>query len=132
MLSVMSRATGNQQLSTISREFASRLDHVDSTKKIRAIVMLRTGNGATASTRPIRERRAKLIRNVRGTASTALPSIDRILKRHHGKRLTDDVGPLGNIVVEATPDGIRALAASEHVKAVLEDQSVSRIPHQGG
>lgn len=123
----MSRSVTKEQASAISREFATRLAHVDAEKKIRAIVMLRAGNGTSVSTRPTRQRRAGLIRKVRNTASTALPSIDRILKRHHGKRLSEDVGPLGNIVVEATPDGIRALAASEHVRAVLEDQAISSL-----
>jgi hypothetical protein len=123
----MSRAVSKYQTSTISREFATRLDHLDAKKKIRAVVMLRAGNGAPHSTRPSRKQRATLIRNTRKTASAALPSIDRILKRHHGKRLSADVGPLGNIVVEATADGIRALAASEHVTAVLEDQSILQL-----
>jgi len=120
----MSRAVTKDKLPTISREFASRLDQVDAKKNIRAVVMLRTNNGAAPSTRPSRDERAKLVRDARKTASAAMPSIDRILKRHHGKRLSNDVGSLGNIVVEAPPEGIRALAASQYVRAVLEDQSV--------
>lgn len=123
----MSHPVSKYQASTISREFATRLDHLDAKKKVRAVVMLRVGNGAGHAKRPTRSERATLIRNTRKTASAALPSIDRILKRHHGKRLSEDVGPLGNIVVEATADGIRALAASEHVKAVLEDQSILKL-----
>ncbi len=124
----MSRAVSiKQQSPSISREFATRLNRVDAKKKIRAIVMLRTDNGAS-STRPTRQQRKGFVRKARKTAGAALPSIDRILKRHHGKRLSEDVGPLGNIVVEAPPDGIRALAASEHVKAVLEDQSIFQVP----
>jgi len=123
----MSRSVSKQHTSTISREFASRLDRVDAKKKIRAIVMLRASNGAASSTQPIRKQRPGIVSNIRKTAGAALPSIDRILKRHHGRRLSDDVGALGNIVVEAPPDGIRALAASEHVKAVLEDQSVFQL-----
>jgi hypothetical protein len=120
----MSREVSKTQTSTISREFATRLDHLDAKRMIRAVVMLRAGNGTPHSARPTRKERATLVSNTRKTAAAALPSIDRILKRHQGKRLTEDVGPLGNIVVEATADGIRALAASEHVKAVLEDQSI--------
>jgi hypothetical protein len=41
-----------------------------------------------------------------------------------GERLTDDVDVLGSITVETTAEGIKALAASEHVKAILEDQSI--------
>ena len=127
----MPRAVSEHQLSTISREFATRLDRVDAKKKIRAIVMLRAGNGASSSTPPSRQERKGLVRKVRKSTGTALPSIDRILKRHHGKRLSEDVGPLGNVVVEATADGLRALAASEHVKAIFEDQPISQLPHHG-
>ncbi|MFY9574012.1 MAG: hypothetical protein WAV20_21650 [Blastocatellia bacterium] len=126
----MSRTITKEQTSAISREFATRLDHLDAKKTIRVVVMLQADNGKP-STHPTRQHRAGLVRKARKNASAALPSIDKILKRHHGKRLSEGVGPLGHIVVEAPPEGIRALAASEHVKAVLEDQSILRIPHHG-
>ncbi len=127
MLQVMSRVIASRQPTTISREFAARLDHLDSSKNIRAVVMLRSVNSPASSTRGTRGQRAGLVRKVREGAAAALPSIDRILKLYHGKRLSEDVGVLGNIVIEATPDGIRALAASEHVKAVLEDQHILQL-----
>jgi hypothetical protein len=123
----MAHAISKPQPSRISHEFATRLDHLAAKKRVRAVVMLRTGNSAIQSTRPARKDRATLVHNARETAAAALSSIDRILKRHHGKRLSADVGPLGNIVVEATADGILALAASEHVTAVLEDQSILQL-----
>ena len=40
------------------------------------------------------------------------------------RRLADEPNPLGYLAVETTPDGIRALAQSRGVRAILEDQAV--------
>jgi hypothetical protein len=55
-----------------------------------------------------------------------LGEIDGILERFDGKR-SADVNALGSIPAETTARGIAALAASEHVKAILEDQPISLL-----
>jgi hypothetical protein len=66
-----------------------------------------------------------LTAQVRRLARPALLSIDRILHRFRGRRLAQGADALGSISVEATPAGIEALAASEYVRAILEDQPIS-------
>jgi hypothetical protein len=60
-----------------------------------------------------------------------LPDLDHILERFDGKRLGTSLDALGCIPVETTAEGIYALAASKHVKAILEDQPISLIPQPG-
>jgi hypothetical protein len=69
-----------------------------------------------------------IIDDNRKSAEAALPDIDGILKRFNGKRLATSPDALGCIPVETTAAGITALAASERVKAILEDQPISLIP----
>ena len=117
------------QNSKISREFKTRLDHLKPGQKVRAIVMLRTGKA-----RPMRSKgrsgpdRQAIIDLVRRTAEAALSDVDGILQRFDGKRLAESVSALGSVPVETTADGIKALAQSEHVKAILEDQSIASLP----
>jgi lysophospholipase L1-like esterase len=126
----MSQIDEKQQSPAISREFAARLDRLGAKQTVRAIVMLQTGeNSATGSRRPTRQRRAETLEQIRQASRAALPDIDRILERYHGQRLSEDVDALGSITVETTAEGIRALAASEHVKAIFEDQSIFQLPH---
>jgi hypothetical protein len=109
----------------ISREFSARLSRLKPGQKVRAVVLLRVGDSepSTASRQSPSSRREK-IAAVRRSVEAALPDIDRVLFEHAGRRLSASADALGSIAVEATPAGIRALADSEHVKAVLEDQAV--------
>ncbi len=109
----------------ISYEFESRLKLLDPRQKVRAIVLLQTENADLPSTRPSRADRQKVISAIRQTAEAALPEIDEILERFEGTRLGHSINALGSITVEAPAKGIRALAASAQVKAVLEDQPIS-------
>jgi hypothetical protein len=68
-----------------------------------------------------------MIDTVRGSASSALTEIDKILHRFHGQRLSGEPTALGTILVEANEDGIAALSKSEHVKAVLRDQPIAQV-----
>lgn len=111
----------------ISREFTARLDRLGPQQKVRAIVMLRTKDaGGVATQRRSRANRQATIEAIRQSAEQALVDIDGILARFKGKRLAN-VDALGCIPVEATAPGIAALAASEHVKAILEDQPISLL-----
>ena len=110
----------------ISREFSARLARLEPRQKVRAIVMLRTEDAGTPMGKrqsPV-ERKATVER-IKQSAETILPAVDHILERFGGRRLAEQVNALGSIPVESTSAGIHALAASEHVKAILEDQSLS-------
>lgn len=61
------------------------------------------------------------------SAQRALPAIDAVLRRHGGRRISNNPDALGTIVVETTPEGMEALKALESVDGVIEDQPVSLI-----
>lgn len=127
-LRAMSQANKKQTLPTISRELAAKLDSLGAKQMVRAVVMLRTGEtGMHETNRPKGQQRAEIIEKVRQESRAALPNIDRILEQFGGKRLSEDVDALGVIHIETTAEGIRALGVSEHVKAILEDQSIFRL-----
>jgi hypothetical protein len=120
----------------ISREFAQRLQRLGPTQSVHALVMIdaeaASGPAEDASVRSARPRlkgaeRGRRASQVRETAAGALPEVDRILERYHGRRLAGAVNPLGFVPVVTTPAGLRALAASDRVKAILEDQKISAL-----
>ncbi len=96
---------------------------------VRAVILLNTASSSEgdAHKRPDRSRRQTVIDEVRRSASQSLTEIDEILARFDGRRLSDTPTALGTIIVETNAEGIAALAKSEHVKAVLQDQPVSRV-----
>jgi hypothetical protein len=102
----------------ISSVFEARLRKLKPDSVLRAVVMLRR---EPPSPRAVR---ATQIKNVRKAARTALAEVDVILERFGGTRLAKEPNSLGYVTVETTPAGIRALAASDSVKGVLEDQPV--------
>ena len=111
----------------ISPGFAARLEQLGPQEKVRAIVMLETGNAhGKLKRRPTKIMRRAAIKNTRQSVAEVLSDIDRILKRHRGKRLKSEIDALGAVPVITTPTGINALTASEHVKAIFEDQAISR------
>ena len=111
----------------ISRQFKARLARLGPEQKVRAVVMLST-EGADIATKPSRANRQAIQEAIRQATATALPEIDRLLQQHGGKRLAAYANALGGISVETTAAGIAALAASKHVKAILEDQAISLHP----
>jgi hypothetical protein len=123
----MEAESKNQQGIKISPNFRARLSHLEPTQKVRAIVLLRTPDGEAINRQESRANRKSLIKRVREAAATALPDIDAILERFGGKRLAESADALGSIPVETTPAGVQALAASEHVKTILEDQPISSL-----
>ena len=58
-------------------------------------------------------------------ACRCIAGISGVLELHGGRCLADAPDALGAVPVETTVAGIKALAASKHVKAILEDQPVS-------
>ena len=121
-------AEKNTPQAKISPGFAARLEQLGPEEEVRAIVMLDAGNNrGAAAKRPTKAARRAAVKNTRQSVADALPDIDRILKRHSGKRLQSEIDALGAVPVVTTPAGINALTASEHVKAIFEDQAISRV-----
>ena len=115
----------------ISSQFNARLARLGAKDRVRAIVMLRSkGAGESSARRQSRSARRAEIEMMRESAGQALGEIDEILQHYDGKRLKDKVDVLGSVPVEAVPAGIRALAASKHVKAILEDQEISLLSRE--
>ena len=111
--------------SKISREFSRRLDRLHPRDKVRAIVMLRAdGNGGGGAARPSRAERQDAAERVCQEAEAALPEIDQILERFDGHRLAEHPNAVGAIPVETTARGVIALASSDCVKTILEDQNI--------
>lgn len=122
--------------SKISPGFAARLERLGPEEQVRAIVMLQPsatdgppGKSYEAGFAPMKKRltaaeRAAAVKGVRRTLEKSLPDLDRVLKRHRGKRLRDEVDALGSVPVVTTAAGIDALSSLDYVKAILEDQPV--------
>jgi hypothetical protein len=109
----------------IGSRFAETLGHMKPDQKVRAIVLLRSHNSAgRTGRRGSSQQRQAAIEAVRQASEPALRDIDKILERYKGTRLATRADVLGSIPVETTPAGISALASSEHVKAILEDQPI--------
>lgn len=109
----------------ISRELSVRLGRLDPRAKVRATVILRAKVGAVRGVhRPTSKEREESAKLLKKAAEAALPQIDRILERFDGHRIGERPDALGAIQVETTPDGVKALAASDCVKAILENQKI--------
>ena len=120
---------GETHQEKISAEFASRLARLGPEDSIRAVVMLPLGEtGNRDRKRQNRAERQAAIKATRETASQAFEELGEILKHLGGKCLSDSPDALGSVLVETTGDGVCALAASDNVRAILEDQAVHRIP----
>jgi hypothetical protein len=119
------RYTTNQK---IGRRFAETLGRLRPDQKIRAVILLRSHNSVEPMGRrgSSRQRQAS-IAAVREASEPGLREIDKILERHKGTRLASHADALGSIPVETTPAGFSALAGSDHVKAILEDQPMSLL-----
>lgn len=123
----MSRAAAAPLSTKISDEFARRLAHLPAGQSVRAVVMLDTGGQTEPSGRRGRGQRQAAVAAVRNAADAALPELDTILVSHQGRRLAAHADSLGCIPIEATPETISALVASNRVKAIFEDQPISLI-----
>ena len=119
---------GDAHKAKISPEFAARLAHLKPQQKIRAMVMLGVDvPGKILGQRQARAERQAVIEQIHHSAAPALLEIDDILKHYNGKRLAAGVNALGAVPIETTAAGIHALAASERVAAILEDQTLSLL-----
>jgi hypothetical protein len=95
---------------------------------VRVIVALgERGDAELPAKRLTTEERNARIAATREVAMRAFDDIDAILRDNGGRRLGDRPTALGTITVEATAKGVHALANSQHVAAILDDQPVRRI-----
>jgi hypothetical protein len=101
-----------------------RLERAAPGATIRAIVLLETPAPAGGRTGD----RAAAIRAVRAAAAEAKRELDPLLARLGGYWLSDEPDALGSLGVDAPAATLLALAASDQVRTVLEDQAVSALP----
>ena len=122
----MTRYMDDSTTDKISSEFATRLARLQPHHKLQAIVMLQTQASPEKPARRLtRSERQAMIQAMRNAAEPVLVDIDSILEQHDGKRLAQTISAVGTVPIETTPAGVHALAASEYVKAILEDQPIS-------
>ena len=122
----MARRSSETPKPKISPEFARRLDRLAPDTIARAIVLLDTGPGpAAAPARPSKAARKEIAETIKTAAAPALAEVDRLLERSGGRRLAPGPDLFGSIPVEAPAAALLALAGSEHVRAILEDQLLS-------
>ncbi|MDH5507441.1 MAG: hypothetical protein OEZ02_09485 [Anaerolineae bacterium] len=119
----------SMQSPKISPQFEARLEALKPNQTVRAILVIdvpeRKKNRDLAP--PSRQERQAAIEAVRKSAQAAVGAVDEILERHGGQRLSTAPNALGAMPVEATAKGLRELAASEYIRAILEDQEISYI-----
>ena len=112
----------------ISPEFARRLDRLAPDAIARAIVLLDTGPAPPAAAgRVSKTERKEIAETIRTAATAAFAEVDRLLERSGGRRLAPSPDLFGSIPVEAPASALLALAGSDHIRALLEDQPLSLI-----
>lgn len=109
----------------ISSEFANRLTYLQPQQKVRVIVSLKFENRVKKSGRrqSPAERQATM-EAIRNSAKQALNYIRKIIQDFGGKQLAENPNVLGQIPVEISAAGVNALAESDAVNAVMEDQPI--------
>lgn len=109
----------------ISPEFAMRLENLEPEDKIRVIVLLQTPIAKNAAAKRLAHtERQTIINNVRHSSNEALKAINKIIEHFNGRKLAEQVDLLGSIPIEITAAGINALAESNAVKSIIEDQDI--------
>lgn len=110
----------------ISSEFAHRLSSLQPQQKVRVIVMLKLDNAGInpgGRRQSLAERKAQ-IEAIGKSAKQALSYIRKIIQDFGGKQLADSPNALGSIPIEISAAGVNALAQSDAVSAVMEDQPI--------
>ena len=122
----MARQSSKPPKPKISPEFAGRLARLAPHAMARAIVLLDTGPApAAAPGRPSKAARKTIAEAIQAAVAAPLAEVDRLLERSGGRRLAPGPDLFGSIPVEAPASALLALAGSEHVRALLEDQPIS-------
>ena len=114
----------------ISPQFAARLKNYSPEQKLQVIVLLKSNNNiADNSQRQSRIARKAAIKASQNLVTQAALEIEHIIQDYAGKTLDKQPNVLGTITVEITPPGIQALALSDSVKAIIENQKIHSIYH---
>ncbi|BAZ20478.1 hypothetical protein NIES4073_13540 [Kalymmatonema gypsitolerans NIES-4073] len=108
----------------ISSEFACRLNNLAPQQKVCIIVFLKLENLDKPMSRQSRIERKAAMEGIRNSAKQALGYIHKIIQDFGGKQLADSPDALGSIPVEISAAGVEALAESDAVKAVVEEQEI--------
>jgi hypothetical protein len=112
----------------ISAEFARRLSRLAPDAMARAVVLLDTGPARGAAPgRPSRAARKTNADAIQRAAGGSLAEVDRLLESSGGRRLASAPDLFGSIPVEAPAAALLALAGSEHVRAIVEDQHLTLL-----
>jgi hypothetical protein len=112
----------------IGPEFRARLEQLRPDQKVRAVLLLSPPQADGAGgRRQSRAGRKAALQSLRDAAERRFEDLDAILARHDGRRLQAHASAIGTVPVETTAAGIRALARSDHVRAIFEDQSISLL-----
>jgi hypothetical protein len=111
----------------LSPEFVARLSGLHPQQKVRVIVLLQTSEVALSTTHYLRTDRKAAIDSVREFSKNALVDLNQIVQKFGGETLAEKADLLGSIPIEITAEGIEALAQSQSVKAVLEDQPIRSV-----
>jgi hypothetical protein len=109
----------------LSPEFAARLQHLNKSAEVEAIVVSNVQRRGSTRRQSTAERNAAIKNVFRGVAPI-MTEIDLILHKFGGRR--QKATAVGTITVATTADGIRALARLPSVQAVLENQPITRLP----
>ena len=108
----------------ISPEFAARLNGYPPTAKVRVIVLLKSANQQNNSHRQTRQERKAAIKAMQDSVDRSWQTVDRLIEEYKGKKITSKPDAFGSIAIEITPPGIKALALSDAVKAIIENQKI--------
>lgn len=112
----------------LSAELRRRLERMAPGRSVRAVVLLETATARPAVLRSTDRQEA--IGAVRDAARSAKLVLDPILSQFGGRWLSEEPDTLGSLGVEAPVAGLLALAGSDRVRAILEDQRISGLPRQ--
>ena len=113
--------------SKIGGQFPDRIQAGGDGCVFRAVVLLNVPATPPRTQRITPHQRAERVREVTARAAELLPDVDALLQQHQGQRLSTAPDLFGAVVVETTGAGIRALAASDAVRAIMEDQPVRLV-----
>ncbi len=76
------------------------------------------------SHRQNRLERKAAIKAMQASVRQSWQIVDRLIQDFNGQKLAEKPNTLGAIPIEITPPGIQALALSNAVKAIIEDQQI--------
>lgn len=119
----------NSSQQKISPEFAARLNSYPPTAKVKVIVLLESIKPQITNNSPRQNRleRKAAIKVMQDSVKQSWQIVDRLIKDFDGKKLATNPDAFGAIPIEITPPGIQALALSDAVKVIIENQKIYSV-----